>query len=174
MSWAASSGEESLAPLLFSIALPSSMRGGLVLDLAASVTSCVTLNKCSLGLSFSLGSGVGGWGWGHLGREFHSREALRSLLCPLYSGVPGLRADIDLAMPLIKVEVDPCLPGAWQGQLVWREETFSSVCANSIHFLLFPKAGDVTSPSSSPPLWPIFSLAPQLLKRLRPPCSATM
>lgn len=56
MPWAASSGEESLAPLLLS------MRGGLVLDLAASVTSCVTLNKCSLGLSFSLGSGGGGGG----------------------------------------------------------------------------------------------------------------
>lgn len=174
MPWAASSGEGRLAPLPFSIALPSSMRGGLALDLASSVTSCVTLNKCSLGLSFSLCSRVGVWGRGHLGREFHSHEALRSLLCPLCSVVPRLRADIGPAMRLVKAEVDPCLPGAWQGQLVWREEAFSSVCANSIHFLLFPKAGDVTSPSSSPPLWPIFSLAPQLLKRLRPPCSATM
>lgn len=41
------------------------------------------------------------------------------------------------------------------------------MCANSIHFLLFPKADDVTSPSSSPPLWPIFSWAPQHLERLQ-------
>lgn len=59
MPWAASSGQGSLAPLPISIAQPSSMRGGLALDLAASVTSCVTLNKCSLGLSFFLGAGVG-------------------------------------------------------------------------------------------------------------------
>lgn len=77
------------------------------------------------------------------------------------------------AMPSVKTEVDTCPLGAWQGRLVWGEEEFSSLCANSIHFLLFPKADDVTSPSSSPPLWPIFSLAHSILD-FRLPCSATM
>lgn len=46
------------------------------------------------------------------------------------------------------------------------EEEFSSVCANSIHFLLFLKASDVTHPSSLPPFWPIFSWPQQHPKRL--------
>lgn len=47
-----------------------------------------------------------------------------------------------------------------------REEEFSSVCANSICFLLFPKAGDVTYSSSIPLLRPIFSWPRQHSKRL--------
>lgn len=57
-------------------------------------------------------------------------------------------------------------PGQGHRVLCGKEEEFSSVCANSIRFLLFPKAGDVTHSSSIPPLWPIFSWPRQHPKRL--------